>query len=268
MTSPMGHPGDELQELADGRLDVRRREEVQEHLASCPSCRAELARLEALRALLRASFPTREVPPDLAAEAAALLAGEASRPAAAPSAAPRRVSRRSALFGVAAAAAVVLVALWVASRAPATTLVTRVIDSGRAWRTGQAEPAYATTSAPEMARYFNERLPFGVTVYDLGPMGLQLVGGRIEQLGDRRSAAFAYRTSDGRRVVCHMFLGTMDELPAGAERRTHNGRTFLVYHDGADTVVFWPEHKVICAFVGALPPEDVVRLAFAKASPL
>ena len=265
MTSPTGHPRDELQELADGRLDPHRRDEVEQHLASCQSCRAELARLETLRTLLRASFPERDLPPDLLAEASALLAAEPRQEAPRPAPVRTKPGRRTLVWTTLAAAAIVLLAVWVAHR-PHSTLVTRVMASGRAWRAANTEPAYATTNAADLARYFNERLPFGVTVYDLGPMGYQLVGGRIEPLGDRQSAVFAYRTADGRRVVCHMFLGTMEELPAGAERRTNNGRTFLVYHQGADTVVFWPEHKVICAFVGDLSPDDVVRLAFAKAS--
>ncbi len=50
------HVETELLAYLDGELDDRRRAEVERHLAQCPRCRDELARLQALRAGLGATF--------------------------------------------------------------------------------------------------------------------------------------------------------------------------------------------------------------------
>ena len=60
-----GHPGDRLSALLDGELDPVGETVVQEHLASCPSCREELDRLAQARRLLRGMAPV-EPPTGLA----------------------------------------------------------------------------------------------------------------------------------------------------------------------------------------------------------
>lgn len=50
----------ELSGYADEELQAERQDWWKEHLASCPSCRAELARIEALRASVRGALPPRE----------------------------------------------------------------------------------------------------------------------------------------------------------------------------------------------------------------
>jgi anti-sigma factor RsiW len=275
MTSRPGHPGDDLQLLIDGRLDAVRREEVQAHLESCDECRDEVARLQTLKSVMRQAFGVRPVPADLAAAVSAMIDAESSSASSAtqvPGSTPAAPGDRPFAWA-ALAAAVLLLGFWLVNRAPAPpsaapTIVAEVVASGRAWRAGREAPAHVTSATGDLEAYFASELPFHVTVYDLGMMQYRLVGGRVVTVGGRKGAAFAYDSPDGRRVVCYMYLGTMAELPPPDERRTSKGHEFYVYHDGADTVVFWPEQKVICAFIGDLPSDDVVQLAFAKASAL
>jgi anti-sigma factor RsiW len=262
MTNDARHPVDELHELLDERLDPVRRREVLAHVDACPDCRAELESLRSLRTVLRSDLPDHAVPADLEAAVRAALDRE---PADAGRAATSRRWTRAAAWAL-AAAAVLLLALWATTRREGAPLVRDVIASGRTWRALDITPAHVTGDVHDLERYYAAQLPFGVTVYDLRAMGYVLLGGGVERVGDRQSAAFGYQGRDSRRVVCHMFLGSLDELPEGAERRTIDGRTFLVYREGADTVVFWAEGRVICAFVGDLPIEDVLALAVAKAS--
>lgn len=56
-----GHPREALPELMDGELAERRRAEVEAHLKDCGPCRAELAKLREVSALVRA-LPERPLP--------------------------------------------------------------------------------------------------------------------------------------------------------------------------------------------------------------
>ena len=265
MTNDPRHPVDDLQELLDERLDPLRRREVVAHVDACATCREELESLRAMRALLRSELPDLAVPGELEAAVTTALDREA---AGTPAPRPGLARRRPRLLAwTLAAAAILLLAFWATTRRPddGRALVRDVVTSGRTWRATTVVPGHVTSDVHDLEGYYAEQLPFGVTVYDLGAMDYDLLGGRVERVADRQSAAFAYQ-GPARRVVCHMFLGSLDELPPDGERRTIDGRTFLVYHDGADTVVFWAEGRVICAFVGDLPADDVVGLAVAKAS--
>ena len=70
----MNHPSEQLADLLDGTLDADRRVEVEAHLASCPTCRADLAAATAGREALR-SLETIPAPPDLAERISAAVAG-------------------------------------------------------------------------------------------------------------------------------------------------------------------------------------------------
>jgi hypothetical protein len=63
-----------------------------------------------------------------------------------------------------------------------------------------------------------------------------------------------------------MFEGEGSELPAGAERRVHDGIPFFIYTRSGRTEVFWPEGRLLCVLVSDMNAEEVVQLAFAKAA--
>jgi anti-sigma factor RsiW len=119
--------------------------------------------------------------------------------------------------------------------------------------------------AESVDAFLAERLPFPPRVFDLGMMQYTLLGGRVHTLAGRPSAFFVYRRAGGGIVICQMYQGSVDELPAGAERREHNGIPFHIYRRGARTVVFWQEGHVTCVLVSDIAAEDVIQLAFAKA---
>ena len=102
-------------------------------------------------------------------------------------------------------------------------------------------------------------------VYDLGMMGFTLSGGRVHIVAGRPSALFAYRDSGGAWLLCQMYPGTVDELPAGSDVRTRDGIRFHTFRREAVTVVFWQEGAIVCALASDLPPAQVVELALAKA---
>lgn len=96
-------------------------------------------------------------------------------------------------------------------------------------------------------------------------MNYSLIGGGVHRFQEQPSALFAYRSADGRAVVCQMYEGEVTELPEPAERRRQNDIDFLVYRKGDLTIVFWEEGDVLCVLVADGDSESAIRLAFAKA---
>ena len=102
-------------------------------------------------------------------------------------------------------------------------------------------------------------------MFDLQMMNLHLVGGVRHEMIGRDSAAFVYRGPEDLRVLCQMYLGSVDELPPAADVREHNGITFYSYEVDGVSMTFWREGDVICVLAAMGDLEQVVRLAFAKA---
>lgn len=131
---------------------------------------------------------------------------------------------------------------------------------------GPLPAAFATTDPAEVEdRWQRAGLGFRTRVFDLEAMGIHLSGGGATMVGGRRAAVTAYRGADAGLLLCWMFEGSADDLPAGAEVRRQNGFEFHVYRRGERTLVFWQEGDVLCALAGQGDPEDVVALAAAKA---
>jgi len=74
------HPRPDLAALLDGALPPERAAEVRAHLAGCPACRAEEARLRGALAALSALPPAPELPPFFEARLEARLREERERP--------------------------------------------------------------------------------------------------------------------------------------------------------------------------------------------
>jgi anti-sigma factor RsiW len=246
--TPTMHDPERLVELIDGRLSAAEEASVREHLASCPVCQAELARLERGRAALKAvGGPV--APPALGAAIAAALDREPrDRP---------RARRRLAISWGLAAAAVVLVALvghrWLSPTIDPVDQVRTNADIVLAAAT--LETAFAQAGGPGP----------GFRVIDLAMMGWSLDGGMVTRVGDRAAALYAYRHTDGRRLVCQMYEGTLAALPPTSDVRRHREFIFHVYERDGTTLVFWQEGRIVCVLAGRLPTEVIVQLAFEKA---
>ena len=119
----------------------------------------------------------------------------------------------------------------------------------------------SVADAAELERFFAARgLGFPVRVFDLAMMGC-----RVEPFDGRPGVLYVYRNAAGQRLVCRMYAGRPERIPPTPDVREHNGFRFHVFREGDRTIVFWQEGPVICVLVGAMPSEEVVALAFAKA---
>jgi anti-sigma factor RsiW len=134
-----------------------------------------------------------------------------------------------------------------------------------AYRDGILTLEIVASDAKEVELYLEQHLDFDARVFDLAMMEYLPVGGRVHEAGGAPSALFVYRGPDGRILVCQMFRGRREELPAAGERRVNDGIEFQVYERDGKTVVAWQEGEVVCVLVSDIQREQVIQLAFAKA---
>jgi anti-sigma factor RsiW len=257
------HHEEELQDLLDGRLDGARRAEVEAHLAACAACDSLRLRLEAARAAVRSIGSVREVPAGLEGDVRAALDREDRAGGDVPR---HRTSLRRWVAPALAAAAMLAVAVLVTRSPRPLALPAQAARDYEAIVRGTARLEVTATDATELERFFAGRgLGFRVRVLDLDMMGFALEGGSVEPFGGRPGVVYVYRNAAGDRLVCRMYAGRLEDVPPTPDTRERDGFRFLVFREGAQTVVFWQEGPVICVLVGSLPSEEVVALAFAKA---
>jgi anti-sigma factor RsiW len=256
MSEPSRHPTDALQLLLDGHLSGEPREAVEAHLRGCARCRREFEAMRRVKWAVREGLPQHPLPKGLAERVSAALASE---PVLVP---PRRVPRRAVLVGLAAAVALLLI-VPLSRRGP--DLVREAARSFGAFQADRLEIALAIADPVALEDSLARRVSFPVRVFDYGMMGFRLAGGGVERFAGRTSTLFAYRSADGRSLLCRMYVGEVSQLPPGAEVREHNGIRFVAYRREGLTLVFWQEGTVVCVLVTDVPFDDALPLAYAKA---
>lgn len=266
MIAPPDHPEARLDAWLDGRLDATERRELEEHLASCARCRDQLAALEAVRSAVRDGLEQPPPPPGLEVRILDRLDREDAerRP---PTAAAPRWPAAGRWLPIAAALAVATLLFFLLRGAPEPEPADLVAAATRAHaELGASLPeglAVADAAAVE-ARWRAGGVDFPARVLDLGAMGIALAGGDVAALDGRAAARTVYR-GDGGWLVCLMFRGAVDALPAADEVRARDGFRFHVFRRDGRTLVFWQEGAVVCALVGEGDSETVLGLAVAKA---
>lgn len=259
------HPIEAIHALVDDGLDASERETVEQHLEACASCRVEHEVAKVTRRIIRTTVADPELPPGLATRIGAALDELDDRPALP----ARRLWPRLAAVAGALIAVVALVVLWPGDRQDLPVgerIVAAVSADFGDVESGTLPLRLTQADARVLADYFAEQgIDFETRVFDLGMMGYRLAGGRVRELAGRLSALFAYRGADGVLLVCRMYVGTLEELPAPSRTLEHDGITFQVYESDGRTLVFWDEGGVICVLASDAPAQTVIDLSFAKA---
>jgi hypothetical protein len=262
MTETADHLGSRLQDVLDGRLDAAASAQADAHLAVCETCRRELAALRWTRART-SEGRSLSMPDDVRTQTIVALDEEDRHRDAPASAWPSR-HVKYVTAGL-AAAAVLLLALWY-WLAPRAAIPVQVARDYRAYVEGSLRLDIQTGDVTAVEDYFRRHSLPATRVFDLVMMNYRVTGGRAHELDGRPAALFAYAGAGDDRLVCEMYEGSIEELPAGATRREHQGIDFRIYRDADVTIVFWQETSdVVCVLVGSGDPETVIQLAVAKA---
>jgi anti-sigma factor RsiW len=259
------HPIKAIHALVDGRLDAAEREAVERHLETCASCREQRDVAAGTIRIVRSAMPDPELPPGLATRLGAAL-DEIDR-----TAEPRAGRWWSWLapLGAALLAVIALVVLLPSGgdEPPiGEQIVASVSSDFAAVQAGLLPLEFPEADPAALEAFFVDRgIDFETRVFDLGMMGFDIAGGRVETLAGRTSALFAYRGPDGVLMVCRMYLGTLEELPEPSRTLDHDGIVFQMYERDGRTLVFWEEGDVVCVLTSDAPAQAVIDLSFAKA---
>jgi len=272
--STSAHPGEQLVDFVDGRLDEGAASTIRGHLAACDACRAIHADLVAAQSAAVRLRVGVAMPADLLASVTRALDAEAAPTRV--TAPPRdltstrdltrpRARVRWPLWAGATAAAVVLAFVLLGPRDVVLDLPAQAARDLEAVGSRTLPLDAQVSDAAALERYFAASAGPRVRVIDLAMMNIVLEGGVRHTLDGRQSALYSYRTPSGARLVCQMYEGRLADLPPPGDVREQNGFRFQIYTRGAVTLVFWQEGELVCVLASELPADEVIALAVAKA---
>lgn len=266
MPAPDRHFQEELQDLLDQRLDAAANGKVEAHLAICAECQREFAALSWTKTFAAEHFAASAAPKNLEEKIRTALRNEGVSDNRAVIRPDFWQTNRRAILAWAAAIALAAIGAVTCGYFFRPSLPESLARNYRSYEAHALVLESETRDVKQMEIYFDEHdVRFKTRVFDLSMMGYQLTGGTVQRLRGQASALFVYRGPHNHALLCQMYSGTAENLPAGAVRREHNGIVFYRYQINGLTVVFWPEESVMCALISDIAPEKVVELAFAKA---
>lgn len=241
----------------DGQLAPEEDALAAAHVATCVRCARLLASERQFAQALRARDFLQPTPPHLRQRVLAMIEGQDQPPSG-----WARVQRwwarpaYRAVLVAAGAALVLAIALpllhFTGQRDE--RVLREVVEH---YRQAEALRLEVKTDNPEeLQHYFEGKgiVPPTVTVMDLRPLGFQLVGGSVTQLGPAKSVMMVYQGARGW-ILCHRFRAADLQLPPG---EVIGGDTY--YTVDRLTLCTYRDGDAICIMAAAMPRADFMKL--------
>jgi anti-sigma factor RsiW len=226
----------------DGELTVLEVLRVEHHLAQCASCRHVMESEAALHALLEADGMD-EVPPVSLLERilhqvrAERAAHDVGRPVPGPL---PRFNTRLAWGGL---IALLLVALGLPNtHGPAETPFLADVMARHLQYTATDPPdlEFMTPDAPRLMGWLRHRVGFAVTAPAVASGGEQLVGGRVDSVGDRPAAYLLYEGEGGKRISLFITRRWSHPAEKGTEEEIEGNEIYTTTLEGVN-LAWWTD---------------------------
>ncbi|HEY4245698.1 MAG TPA: anti-sigma factor [Lacunisphaera sp.] len=241
-----------LETDADGELDLVRHLELEAHLKTCADCARRADTIRARRSALQDALPRFNAPPQLAAKIKAALENETRSASTTPSKS-RRLFAFSPLWGSLGVAASVMIALfagytWGDSHARENLLINEAVsDHVRSLEANHLTDV-ASTDQHTVKPWFAGKIDFSPPVVDLASSGFPLIGGRLEQLGDRTTAALVFHR---RQHPINLFIWPANGSSVTSHKTERNG-----YHTES-----WSQNGFNFLAVSEIPAAELIQFA-------
>jgi anti-sigma factor RsiW len=223
-----------LQALIDGELDAGHARDVEAHIATCPSCAAELAAYRQMREAMAKTDLRFKAPASLRQRIDEALPKPAAKSAPLPTNVTPLASRRSVLRGFAMGSALSALAasglVAVVLRNDDQQLIESEIVSAhlRSLQPGHLIDV-VSTDQHTVKPWFNGKLDVSPPVIDLTAQGFTLIGGRLDYVDARAIGAVVYKR---RAHVINLFVAQTSSMARKpAKMQTVQGFNILRWSD-------------------------------------
>ncbi len=178
----------------DGELDAMTQMRVESHVAGCPDCTAEQARMSALSRAIRENATRHQVPDALRNALLGMLPAEPPQVSnVVPLRRPNRWLRPAAGGFALGAALAASVAVLIDTRGVDDTLTDTIVAA----HVRGLQPGHLTdvqiSDQHQVKPWFDGKVDFAPPVKDLTAQGFDLVGGRLDYFRGRPAAVVVYR---------------------------------------------------------------------------
>jgi anti-sigma factor (TIGR02949 family) len=235
-----------LQFYLDGEFDEEDRWALEQHLASCPDCRARADYEHRFRRAVRARVALPAAPDGLRQRAVELVEQGPT---------PRRVPRRLIWGTVPAAAALALV---VSFTWAVTSGFMPLIDEAVVRHSRQPPVEVDSADSGVVEDWFRSKVDFHVALPRFERRQLALVGARLSNLAERQAALVRYRHG-GRQFSLFVISDSGVDIDGQHCRRVQH-REYCLSELRGYTVASWRARGLVYSMVGESSQDDLLRV--------
>jgi anti-sigma factor RsiW len=243
----------------DGEFDERESAEMEAHLERCDACRTEVEHRLRLKEALQETGKQQSCPEALKKNILDRIESHRVPDSAGSGASKRRRwTYAASLIPLAAGIALVFTFYPALTVAPAASGQLPVVEQTVDWHRNDLPVEIRSAERAHVARWFRGKVDFPVRLPDFRDSRVNLLGGRLAHIKDRRAANVSYDVGDSRLSVM-IFHGDKLKVPTARIQRIGN-QDVAIYNSHGYGVAIMQNHGITYAMTSDLPENDLIEL--------